>query len=96
MSYGAMADGFALVLSLKTLACSHKKLGSCCSLDRLITKPVLGTLEARNAFLKPACSDPLHLPPLFSELSKIQYWLLLPRYAWARLQHFSISFILFY
>lgn len=37
-----------------------------------ITKPVLGILEARNAFLKSsACSDPLHLPPLFSELIKI-------------------------
>lgn len=92
-----MADGLALVLSLKTLACLHKEFGSCCLLARLIIKPVLGMSEARNVFLEPpACSDPLHLPPLFSELSKIQYWLLFPIYAWARLQHFSISFILFY
>lgn len=40
----------------------------------LVTKPLLGILEARNAFLRSsACSDPLHLSPLFSELSKIQY-----------------------
>lgn len=97
MSYGPMAAGLALVQSLKTLASWHRKFWSRCSPDRLITKPVQGILQARNASLKSsACSDPLHLPPAFSELSKIHYWLPFPIHTWARLQHFSILFILPY
>lgn len=95
MSYVAMADGFALVRSLKTSW--HRKFGIYCSPERLITKPVLGILEARNAFFKSsAFSDPLHLPLLLSELIKIQYWLPFHIHTWARLQHFSVLFILPY
>lgn len=56
MSYGAAAEGLALVRSSTTLACSPKSLGVA---THLIPKPVLGMLAAGNAFLEPsACSDP--------------------------------------
>lgn len=42
-----------------------------------------------------ACSDLLHLFLQFSELNKKQYWLLFPIFTWARLLHFSVSFVCF-